>query len=189
MRGTFSAGAPARASGGGALYDCAAYKAATAFNPTLSSCILRQQSDVVAAAQSTLTKSRGPRSSMRRAEGKHSVPPHSLNVPRQRGNSFVNLYLVLHTKRGTTASEPERYRLPACYRSKELVAGCAMSDADHATPELYRQAAQKLRELADQSHLPDIRGDLLNLSARFERMAAYFEAQRRLGPAGDTGKS
>jgi hypothetical protein len=64
-----------------------------------------------------------------------------------------------------------------------------MSDADHATPELYRRAAQKLRELADQSHLPDIRGDLLNLSARFERMAAYFEAQRRLGRAGDTGKS
>ena len=61
-----------------------------------------------------------------------------------------------------------------------------MSDADEPTPELYRQAAQKLRELADQSHLPDIRGDLRALAARFERMAAYFEAQRRHGAARDT---
>jgi hypothetical protein len=61
----------------------------------------------------------------------------------------------------------------------------AMNNAEQPSPELYRQAAQKLRELADQSHLPDIRGDLLDLSARFERMAAYLEAQRRLGPARD----
>jgi len=64
-----------------------------------------------------------------------------------------------------------------------------MSDADQPTPELYREAAQKLRDLADQSHLPDIRGDLLELSARFERMAAHFEAQRRLSAARDTGTS
>jgi hypothetical protein len=55
-----------------------------------------------------------------------------------------------------------------------------MSDAKRPTPELYREAAERLRELAAQSPLPDIRGDLLDLSARFERMAAYFEAQRRL---------
>jgi hypothetical protein len=64
-----------------------------------------------------------------------------------------------------------------------------MNNAEQPSPELYRQVAQKLRELADQSHLPDIRGDLLDLSARFERMAAHFEAQRRLGAARDTGKS
>jgi hypothetical protein len=64
-----------------------------------------------------------------------------------------------------------------------------MNDAEQPSPELYRQVAQKLRELADQSHLPDIRGDLLDLSARFERMAAHYEAQRRLGAARDMGKS
>jgi hypothetical protein len=64
-----------------------------------------------------------------------------------------------------------------------------MKDAEQSSPELYREAAQKLRELADESHLPDIRGDLLDLSARFERMAAHFEAQRRLGAARDRGKS
>jgi hypothetical protein len=63
-----------------------------------------------------------------------------------------------------------------------------MNNAEQPSPELYREAAQKLRELADQSHLPDIRGDLLDLSARFERMAAHFEAQRRLGVARDRGK-
>jgi hypothetical protein len=63
-----------------------------------------------------------------------------------------------------------------------------MSDADEPTPELYRQAAQKLRELAAQSHLSDIQGDLQDLAARFERMAAYSEAQNRLGAARDTDK-
>jgi hypothetical protein len=63
-----------------------------------------------------------------------------------------------------------------------------MSDADQPTPELYRQAAEKLRELASQSHLPDIRGDLLDLAVRFERMAAYLEAQRRPGQLRDPAK-
>ena len=52
-----------------------------------------------------------------------------------------------------------------------------MSDAEHPTPELYREAAERLRELARQSRLPNIEGDLLDLAARFERMAAYLEAQ------------
>ena len=64
----------------------------------------------------------------------------------------------------------------------------AMDDAEQPSPELYR-LAEKLRELADQSHLPDIRGDLLDLSARFERMATHYEAQRRLGAARDKDKS
>jgi hypothetical protein len=63
-----------------------------------------------------------------------------------------------------------------------------MSGADQSTPEPYRQAAEKLRELADQSHLPDIQGDLRDLAARFERMAAYFEAQHRLGAGRDMNK-
>jgi hypothetical protein len=58
-----------------------------------------------------------------------------------------------------------------------------MSDAEQPTPELYRGLAEKLRELADQADLPDIRGDLLDLAARFERMAAYYETQRRQGAA------
>jgi hypothetical protein len=60
-----------------------------------------------------------------------------------------------------------------------------MTNAGQPSPELYRQAAEKLRELADQSHVPDIQEDLRELSARFERMAAYLEAQRRLGGARD----
>ena len=59
-----------------------------------------------------------------------------------------------------------------------------MNNAEQPLPELYRQAAEKLRELADQSHLPDIQGDLRVLAARFERMAMYYEAQRRLRAAG-----
>jgi len=64
-----------------------------------------------------------------------------------------------------------------------------MDDAEQPSPELYRQAAEKLRELADQSHLPDIQGDLRVLAARFERMAIYYEAQRRLRPARDKDKN
>ena len=61
-----------------------------------------------------------------------------------------------------------------------------MNTGKQPSPELYRQAAQKLRELADQSHLPDIRGDLRALAERFERMAACYEAQCRHGAARDT---
>jgi hypothetical protein len=62
-----------------------------------------------------------------------------------------------------------------------------MGDTVRRTPELYRELAEKLRQLAAQSPVPDIHGDLLDLSARFERMAAYFEAQQRLNSAQDTG--
>ena len=57
-----------------------------------------------------------------------------------------------------------------------------MNDAEQPSPDVYRELAEKLRELADQSDLPDIRGDLLDLAERFERMAAYLEEQRRLSP-------
>src|SRR5215831_13443503 len=58
-----------------------------------------------------------------------------------------------------------------------------MNDGDK--PQLYREAAESLRRLASQAPLPDIQGDVLDLSARFERMAMYFEAQLRLGAAGE----
>ena len=63
----------------------------------------------------------------------------------------------------------------------------AMSDAQQPTPELYREAAEHLKQLARQSHLPDIRADLFDLAARFERMAAYLDAQRRLGTPPEAG--
>jgi hypothetical protein len=56
--------------------------------------------------------------------------------------------------------------------------GSAISDAEQPKHELYRDVAEKLRELARQSQLPDIHGDLRELAARFERMAVYYEAQR-----------
>ena len=59
-----------------------------------------------------------------------------------------------------------------------------MNNAEQPSPELYRELAEKLRELARQSHLPDIQGDLRVLAARFERMAAYYEAQGRLRAGG-----
>jgi len=52
----------------------------------------------------------------------------------------------------------------------------------------YRELAEKLRRLADQSLLPDIRGDLFDLAARFERRATHFEVQLRRGVARDEGK-
>ncbi len=52
-----------------------------------------------------------------------------------------------------------------------------MSDAERPIPELYREAAERLRQLAGGSRLSDIQADLLELSARFERMAAYYAVQ------------
>jgi hypothetical protein len=63
----------------------------------------------------------------------------------------------------------------------EVVVGqmARMNDAEQPTPERYREAAERLRQLAAESQFPDIIGDLLDLSARFERMAAYLEAASR----------
>ena len=63
-----------------------------------------------------------------------------------------------------------------------------MTGAEQAGPELYREIAERLRELAEQSPLPDIQGDLRELAARFERMATYYEAQRRQGALRRTAK-
>jgi hypothetical protein len=52
-----------------------------------------------------------------------------------------------------------------------------MSEAERLTPELYREAADRLRQLALECRLADIQAELLDLSARFERMATYYAAQ------------
>ena len=54
--------------------------------------------------------------------------------------------------------------------------------SERPIPELYREAGERLRQWAGESRLPDIQAELLELSARFERMAAYFEAQRPGAP-------
>ena len=59
-----------------------------------------------------------------------------------------------------------------------------MSDAEEPIPELYREAAEQVRQLARQARLTDIRGDLLELAAKFERLAAYADAAIRLGLPG-----
>lgn len=59
-----------------------------------------------------------------------------------------------------------------------------MSDAEQPIPEIYREAAEQVRQLARVARLTDIRGDLLELSARFERLAAYADAAIRLGAPG-----
>jgi hypothetical protein len=56
----------------------------------------------------------------------------------------------------------------------------AMSDAEQPIPELYREAAEQVRQLARQARLTDIRGDLLELAAKFERLASYADAAIRL---------
>ena len=59
-----------------------------------------------------------------------------------------------------------------------------MGDTAQLIPGLYRDAAEQVRELARRSYLTDVRSDLLELSARFERLAAYADAAIRLGASG-----
>jgi hypothetical protein len=59
-----------------------------------------------------------------------------------------------------------------------------MADAEQSIPDIYREAAEEVRQLARRARLTDIRGDLLELSARFERLAAYADAAIRLGAPG-----
>jgi hypothetical protein len=59
-----------------------------------------------------------------------------------------------------------------------------MSDTEQLIPKLYREAAEQVRRLAARSRLTDVRGDLLELSERFERMGAYAEAAISRGLTG-----
>jgi len=56
-----------------------------------------------------------------------------------------------------------------------------MSDAEHLIPELYREAAEQVRRLAGRARLTDVRNDLLELSARFERLGTYADVAISLG--------
>ena len=60
----------------------------------------------------------------------------------------------------------------------------AMNDTEQLIPELYREAAEQVARLARRSRLTDVRGDLFELSASYERMATYIEAAIRLGAPG-----
>ena len=55
-----------------------------------------------------------------------------------------------------------------------------MNDAEQPIPELYREAAEQVRQLARQARLTDIRDDLLALAAKFERLAVYADTAIRL---------
>ena len=64
-----------------------------------------------------------------------------------------------------------------------------MSETKRPTPECYREAAERLRQLARECWLADIQADLLDLSTRFERMAAYYAAQTLGDPRDRDGRS
>ena len=53
-----------------------------------------------------------------------------------------------------------------------------IGDTERLIPNLYREAAEELRQWARRARLTDIRSDLLELSARYERLAnldKYFD--------------
>lgn len=68
-----------------------------------------------------------------------------------------------------------------------LSPGVPMDDAEG--PERYREAAKRLRELAEQTPVRDIQADLLSLAAYFDRMAVHLEAQHPSDASGDSGKT
>jgi hypothetical protein len=59
-----------------------------------------------------------------------------------------------------------------------------IGDTERLIPNLYREAAEELRQWARRARLTDIRSDLLELSARYERLASYSDAAIRLGAPG-----
>ena len=75
-----------------------------------------------------------------------------------------------HNREGQTIQPPRQ-----SHRPEPMPAGI---------PDIYREAAEEVRQLARRARLTDIRGDLLQLSARFERLAAYADAAIRLGAPG-----
>ena len=67
---------------------------------------------------------------------------------------------------------------------ENLFPGAAMADAQQPISQHYREAAEQVRHLARRTRLTDVRGDLLALSASYERMAVYADAAIRLGAPG-----
>jgi hypothetical protein len=53
-----------------------------------------------------------------------------------------------------------------------------MNDTEEPAFECYREAAQRLRELAEQTPVRDIQADLISLAAYFDRKAAHFAGGR-----------
>jgi hypothetical protein len=64
---------------------------------------------------------------------------------------------------------------------KGYLPGVPMNDVEETGSEAYRNAAERLRELAEQTPVRDIQADLVSLAAYFDRMADHFEAQRASG--------
>ena len=62
-----------------------------------------------------------------------------------------------------------------------------MNDTEGPAPERYREVAERVRELAEQTPVPDIQADLMSLAAYFDRMAAHLVAQRRTTRNSDDG--
>ena len=58
-----------------------------------------------------------------------------------------------------------------------------MSDEQRATGEHYREIAEKIRQVARQSHIPQIREELFELADRLDQMAQAVENDGS-GPAG-----
>jgi hypothetical protein len=63
-----------------------------------------------------------------------------------------------------------------------------MSDAEQPTAELYREAADRLRELAKQIPLPEIQAELASVAAYFERMATHLEQTLPRPPSAKDGQ-
>jgi hypothetical protein len=59
-----------------------------------------------------------------------------------------------------------------------------MSDEQRAGGEQGREIADKIRQLARQSHIPQIREELFDLADQLDRMAGLFEGGG-VGPAGN----
>jgi hypothetical protein len=51
--------------------------------------------------------------------------------------------------------------------------GRGMSDAQQPTAEQYRKTAEEIRRAAQHIRSPEIRGQMLDLSERYERLAAH----------------
>ncbi len=64
-----------------------------------------------------------------------------------------------------------------------------MSETKRPTPECYREAAERLRQLARECWLADIQADLMDHYTSFERMAAYYAAQTLGDPRDRDGRS
>jgi hypothetical protein len=71
--------------------------------------------------------------------------------------------------------------------AKAHLPGAPMNDTEETGSQAYRKAAERLRQLAEDTPVSGIQADLVSLAAYFDRMADHLEAQRRMAD-GDRGK-